>query len=359
DDPVRAGALPSVASSTSCVRSGPPPTGVEDVNRLLADLVGEPALQGADVGASVRLQDDRLIFAFGDSLRGKSFDGPRFVRNSMMVWAVDCASVVLPPGNGALIPDRLDGVGYWPMSLAVAHRPGYDLVLVTTQRVRTTGGSSFSFANLGPALAVFVVPEGGTPQLVDRVDIGPDDADKSRPEWGAASAVAGGWLYLYGTAQPEETETFGFGLHVARVRPDEVLDPSRWRYWNGERWQSDAGRSAALIPAAGGVSETLSVFHQGERWFALSKRDGDLGDELVFWTADGPTGPFTLRDPVASAPSDPSTGAVRYMPLAHPEIFTEKGSMVASYSRNNTDFDKVLDDPALYRPRFLRVPLPR
>ena len=112
------------------------------------------------------------------------------------------------------------------------------------------------------------------------------------------------------------------------------------------------------MPAVGGVSQTLSVFHRGERWYALSKRDGDLGDEMVFWTAPGPTGPFTPTDPVASLPSDPTTGAVTYMPLAHAEVFPEKGTMVASYSNNNTDPEKIKDDPTLYRPTFLRVPLP-
>ena len=46
------------------------------------------------------------------------------------------------------------------------------------------------------------------------------------------------------------------------------------------------------------------------------------------------------------------------MPLAHPELMARPGSMVISYSRNNLDFDAVVADPSLYRPRFLRVPLP-
>ena len=41
----------------------------------------------------------------------------------MLLWDTDCVSVVLPPSQGALIPDRRDGVGYWPMSTAVATGP--------------------------------------------------------------------------------------------------------------------------------------------------------------------------------------------------------------------------------------------
>ena len=46
------------------------------------------------------------------------------------------------------------------------------------------------------------------------------------------------------------------------------------------------------------------------------------------------------------------------MPLAHPTLLSKKHTMVVSYSRNQTDFDAVKKDPSLYRPRFLRVPLP-
>jgi hypothetical protein len=350
--------LPSVASETTCVDNGGQPRNVDQLNKQIATMQGSPAFQGGDVGADVQLADGRFLVVFGDTLRSEDFDGPRFARNSMMVWDTDCVSVVLPPSQGPLIPDRLDGVGYWPMSTGVAHRPGYDLVLVSTQRVKATGTGSFDFANLGPALAVFVVRDGETPQLIDVGDIGKDDTQRSRPAWGAAMAVDDNWLYLYGTANPDQEGVFGFSLHVARVRPDDVIEPSKWRYWDGRSWQQDASRSAELVPAVGGVSQTLSVFHRGKRWYALSKRDGDLGDEMVFWTAPGPTGPFTPTDPVASLPSDPTTGAVTYMPLAHAKVFPEKGTVVASYSNNNTDPQKIKDDPTLYRPTFLRVPLP-
>ncbi|QWF21946.1 DUF4185 domain-containing protein [Nocardioides sp. LMS-CY] len=350
--------LPSVASETTCVDRAGRPRSVRDLNHQISTLQGTPAFQGADVGADVRLQDGRFLLVFGDTLRGPSFDGPSLARNSMLLWDTDCVSVVLPPSKGALIPDRLDGVGYWPMSSAVAHRPGYDLVLVSTQRVRSTGGGSFDFANLGPALAVFVVRAGGAPQLIATKDLGADDADPARPAWGAALAVDDGWVYAYGTARPGQDGVFGFSLHVARVRPDDVLDAAKWRFWDGSGWQRSPDRAAALVPAEGGVSQTLSVFHQGGRWYALSKRDGDLGDQLVFWTAPGPTGPFAPTDPVATIASDSAAGAVTYMPLAHPRILPERGTMVASYSRNNTDFDKIRADPTLYRPTFLRVPLP-
>jgi hypothetical protein len=347
------------ASEVQCLPYTPVES-VGDLNRLVAGMRGGAEFQGADVGADVELQDGRRLWVFGDTLRSADFDGQRFVRNSMLVFGDTCAGVVLPADHGALVPDRDDGVGYWPMSIARIERPGYDLVGVGVQRVRgadAPDGTS-AFENLGPATALFVVPRGRTPQLLDVQDIGPDSSDRTRPTWGAATAVSDGWVYVYGTAHPDEDLVFGFSLQVARVRPDDLLETSKWRYWDGTRWQSRAAKAAELIPAEGGVSQTLSVFQRDGRWYAVSKRDEFLGTDLVIWSAPGPTGPFTAGTPVAKIPSDEATGELRYMPLAHPDLLPEDGSVIVSYSQNRTDVSQIVDDPFLYRPRFLRVPLP-
>ena len=63
------------------------------------------------------------------------------------------------------------------------------------------------------------------------------------------------------------------------------------------------------------------------------------------------------HDP-AVAPIESKTGQLRYMPLAHPELFPKKGTVVVSYSNNDADLDRVIDDPLRYRPKFLRIALP-
>ncbi|MEQ6900010.1 DUF4185 domain-containing protein [Nocardioides sp. YIM 152588] len=354
-DPTPLGMV-SLAASTSCTATGSLET-PKDLNRLTR-LRGSPEFQGGDIGAETILQGPRAVWMFGDTLR-RADGGDTLVRNSMLLLGEDCLQVVLPENGGAVIPDR-GKVGYWPMSLTTTGYPGYDLVTVFAQRVRQTGTSSvFDFEILGPAVATYLVPVGGTPQLLEVRDLGRDDADTARPMWGAASVRAGGWLYAYGTSRPEEGEVFtGFALHVARVRPDEVGDLRRWRFWDGSRWSGSAEDAATLIPYRDGVSQTLSVFERDGTWYAFSKRDEVFGSDLVFWTASSPTGPFTAQPPVAELPSDGATGQLRYMPLAHPDLLPRKGSVLVSYSRNSTDFGKVMRNPLLYRPRFLRVPLP-
>ena len=363
DDVADAAPVASRASETRCVSTGTV-RDVPDLNRMVRTVRGGPEFQGGDVGADTELQDGRRLMVFGDTLRSPAFDGQRFVRNSMLIIGGDCIQAVVPEDHGALIPDRPSAqstgrVGYWPMSAVTLTHPGYDLVVVTAQRVRSTGtDDAFGFENLGPAVAVFVVPRSETPQLVAVRDIGPDAADITRPEWGAAAVVDGDWLYLYGTANPDQPYVFGFSLRVARVHPDDVLRPSAWEYWSGSDWVDDPDRSAELVPAEGGTSQTLSVFRDGEQWYALSKRNEFLGSDVVVWTAPDPWGPFDAGRTVAPLPSDAAQGRLRYMPLAHPGLLPEPGTVVVSFSRNRTDVDEVVDDPTRYRPGFLRVDLP-
>jgi hypothetical protein len=354
-EPVQPTHLASLASETSCVDTGTV-NGVRGLNKVTR-LRGNREFRGGDVGVEARLQDGRLFWLFGDTLRGE--DGAAdLVRNSVLVVEPGCLRVVRAAGGGAVIPDRDDGVGYWPMSVTVDRNRGYDLVTVFAQRVRTIGAGVFDFEVLGPTAAKFLVPVGGPPQLVTVRDLGVDDTDVERPMWGAASLVDDGWLYVYGTSRRAEIPSFGFGLSVARVRPDKVLQLRSWEFWDGDSWAAD-GDGFRLIEPVGGVSETLSVFRRGPTWYAFSKRDEFLGRDLVFWTASSPTGPFTAQPPTADLPSDLAEGELRYMPLAHPDLFSSPGSIIVSYSRNRTEFGAVIDDPLQYRPRFLKLPLPR
>jgi hypothetical protein len=348
------------ASQTECVAT-PKISTLKELNEFAGKVRGGSAFEGADVGADVLLQDGRRLWVFGDTLRAANFSGQRFVRNSMLVLGQGCAATVLPADHGAVIPDRGDGIGYWPMSIARVQRDDYDLVGVATQRVKSTGtpDGSFAFESLGSAVAVFVVERGKTPQLLGQRDLGKDDKNPARPQWGAAAAVQGDWVYLYGTARPQQKGVFGFSLRVARTRIANITDTAKWQYWDGHAWQKSASRAKELIAADQGVSQTLSVFPRNGRWYAVSKRDEFLGTDLVVWSAPSPTGPFDSGTVVGHLPSDLKTGELRYMPLAHPDLMPDPASVLVSYSRNNTDLQKVENDPFLYRPQFVRVSLPR
>jgi hypothetical protein len=351
---------PSTAAdaTTGCLATGNLDS-VAAINRFVTGVRGGGAFAGGDVGASVQLQDGRRLFVFGDTLRAPTYQGQQFVRNSMLVFAPGCSRVVLPADGGAVIPDRPDGVGYWPMSIARIERYGVDLVGIGVQRVRARGTGVFDFEILGPSMALFRVPRGGVPQLVTVRDLGPDHVDPEQPMWGAAAVVRDGWVYLFGTARRPDARLEGFSLRVARVRPASLAHRADWRFWDGRRWSRRERAAAVLIPSRGGVSQTLSVFPSGGSWYALSKRDEVLGSDLTLWRAPRITGPYVALPAAAHIPSDAATGTLRYLPLAHPDLLPEPGTVVVSYRENNTDFQQVRADPRRYRPRFLRIRLPR
>lgn len=334
-----------------------PPRSVQEINRLVAGERRSPAFLGADVGADLALPDGRRLWVFGDTVRAPDHAAPRIVHNSVVITSRDSIALVVTPDRGAVIPDRADGVGYWPTSLWLAPPQGETAeVWVAAQRVASTGLGTFDFRVLGPALAVLRVEPGGAPRLDAVHDLGPDAVAGTL--WGAAAVRHEEFVLLYGTRPSGRWAVFGSSLHLARATPDDVLDRSRWEYWTGADWAADPAPPAALIPADEGVSQVLSVFPRGDAWYAVSKRGDVFGSELVVWKAPAPTGPFAPGPVVAEIPSRLDEGVLRYMPLAHPDLPASPGHVVVSYSRNAAGMAEVLAEPYSYRPEFLEVPLP-
>jgi hypothetical protein len=343
-------------SKATCDFKPRTPLTVEEINERIVETRRSPNFLGADVGADFQLSDGRSLWVFGDTLRDEDFNGPRFVSNSMLIFGPNCATVVMPPDRGAIMPNRKDGISYWPMSIGGFEVPGGDMIGVGLMRVRRDGEGLWDFKIVGGAVARLLVPAGGVPELQSVTDIGPDKVDDSNPMWGTAVTVHDGYVYLYGTAHPGDDQILGWSLHVARARVADLEAPEKWEYWDGENWADDDRKIGTLIPAKDGVSRVLSVFEQDGSWYAVSKRNDFLGDELVIWKAPSPTGPFDAGEPAVSLPS--ADGVLQYMPLAHPAVLPEQGTVVVSWSRNVADLEQIAEDPALYRPEFARVPLP-
>ena len=287
------------ASTTQCVAT-PKISTLAELNDFAGKVRGGPSFQGADVGADVLLQDGRRLWVFGDTLRAADFSGQRFVRNSMLVLGRGCAATVLPANHGAIIPDRGDGIGYWPMSIARVQRSDYDLVGVATQRVTSTGtpDGSFAFESLGSSVAVFVVPQGRTPQLLAQQDIGQGRQGSLPPGVGSGRGRPGRLgvpLRDRATAAEGRLRLLPAGRPHADRQPPARRAPGSTG--TAARWQASASKAKELIPADQGVSQTLSVFPRNGRWYAVSKRDEFLGTDLVVWSA--PRRP----DPSTRAPS--------------------------------------------------------
>ena len=117
---------------------------------------GLPAWQAADIGASARLSDGRLVWLFGDTVRTADLS-PRIVANSMLITSGSCVAQLRTPVDGPVIPDVKSNIVRWPMSVAVGRRGSQDVVVVLCSRIRRGSGGSFDFTFLGTSAAVFTV----------------------------------------------------------------------------------------------------------------------------------------------------------------------------------------------------------
>jgi hypothetical protein len=349
---------PSPAPTASLSPSCPPPPATESpvtvdgLNRALSGTIDLPAWQAADIGASARLADGRIVWVFGDTVRPDR--QPVVVANSMLVSSGRCVSQLVDRDAGPVVPDAGAGVVRWPMSVIVVRHDGADAVVVFCSRIRRGDTGAFGFTYLGSSAAVFTVEADGTPRLAEVVDITPDSEEETQVDWGAAATVDGSWAYVYGTRLTGREGDVGRELHVARAPASDLGDRGRWQFWDGTAWGSDPRRSAAVMPSEGGVSQTLSVQAVDGRFVAVSKRDGDAGSFVYLWTSPDAVGPWTPTKEL-EAPAGYDTGKLEYAPLAHPEVPLASGDLLVSISRNTTDFQRLVSDPEVGRPEFVQV----
>jgi hypothetical protein len=324
---------------------------VDKLNHLV-DSLDLDYWQAGDIGASGQLSDGRLVWAFGDTVR-RTGVSPPVVANSLLVSTGPCVAQLIGADHGPVIPDVDATTVRWPMSVAVARTGEHDTVMVMCSRIRRGSQGSFDFTFLGTSVAVFTVEPGGVPQLDKVIDLTPDSTNPQQVNWGAASDVYDGWLYVYGTRLTGRPLDYGRELYVARAPVANPRDRSRWQFWGGD-WQPDRGKAVAVLPSQGGVSQVLSVDSVGDTFVAVSKRDGDVNDYVYRWTAPHAWGPWTPSKEIR-APGGFDTGQLQYAPVAHPEVPLASGHLLISISRNTTDFQRLLKDPEIGRPFFAEL----
>jgi hypothetical protein len=218
------------------------------------------------------------------------------------------------------------------------------------------GERQWDFLTRGTSMAVFTVGEDGVPRLSRISALTPDDTDPTHIHWGAAATVHGDHVYVYGTRSTGVAQVYGRELYVSRLPLADATDVAAWEIWDGSRWQSDPERAAPVLGALEGVSQILSVDRVGDRWIAVSKRGGDVADNITMWSSTQPYGPWETRL-VGYSPFQSQGGSIEYTPIAHPDLVTPSGALLLSVSRNFDPYTRMLEEPELGRPRFSEVPL--
>jgi hypothetical protein len=316
---------------------------------------------GADGIYSVALPNSRTAWLFSDTWTGIIKEGrrtsPRMINNSVAITERSGPARFYYPANASGQAASLftppDGRGwYWPVAPVLEN----GVLRVFAWRIeKAEGGGAFGFKAFGTALAEIDNPADAPAAWRPRW------RDLPAPQnpatfWGSSALVHQGHTYLYGY-----TENGGKGLDfqrfmiLARVPVGMLADVSAWRYYRKGEWVTDASQAERLCP---GVACEYSVTYiPARKRFLLVTHDLFLSPKIVARTAETPWGPWSeKRDVYTCAEAAAKTGVFCYA-AKHQPVFSTDDTLVISYAANGSDMSTVLNDPSLYVPRFIRVPL--
>src|SRR6478672_1265494 len=177
----------ATAAGDTMSRPCPPPpkkrqaTSAAQLNKAVAHA-NLPGWQAADIGASTRLPDGRIVWLFGDTVRDKSFD-PDIVANSMLVSSGPCVAQLMTPTRGPVIPDAATNIVRWPMSVVVGRSNGHVVLVVLCAVIDRGSSGSFGFTYLGSSAAVFDVAPDKPPQLQKVIAVTPVSRNPQQVNW--------------------------------------------------------------------------------------------------------------------------------------------------------------------------------
>ncbi len=322
----------------------------------------DPTFLGADGAYSVTLGNGRVLWMFGDSFVAKNGSKSRrdafFVRNTVAVQTgLDPAGASLQyfwRGNASapasFVPEA-SPLWYWPMGGALVQGR---LVLFYVAEKPGTGALGFEAAG---NRVMTVDDPSGPPNgwvLVDR----PFPMPKTFGLTLLAPFVDADTLYVYAIREPGD-----HSVSVAKVRVvDAALgDFTKTLWWCAERgWRdaTDVGAGPAVVFPSGTATDNpteLSVARRPDGTYVAIHSIGFGATKLAIRTATLPQGPWSDPCPFFTPPESNAPKAFVYAGKGHAEL--DGADLTATYVANSFDDQKLLDDPSLYFPRFVRASL--
>jgi hypothetical protein len=144
---------------------------------------------------------------------------------------------------------------------------------------------------------------------------------------------------------------------VARAPSGRLADFAAWRFFDGSAWQPDVRQAA---PGCSDISTEYSVSWIPSRGrFLLVNQDVFLSPTIVARTGAHPWGPWSDKIEVYTCPEAAAKKNVFCYAGKHQPVYSDDRTLVVSYATNAGDLATVANDPSLYVPRFVRVPIGR
>jgi len=356
--------------------------GIIDLNDVNADLAVRrdealdklfaPQAQGylgADVAHSIPLDDERVLWLFGDTLIGSFVND----RRSVDIMPRNSAALVTMKGNVPeaiewlgkrdadffVLPERDESCWFWPGTGFVLDGClcilGYDVVESSgpceSLSFRVSGTHMYRIADFkGP-------PEDWKIESIPFTSESP-----TRSFFCSAYQVGAHHLHLLGFQHDADASVRRISAVMARIAIDEISKPqpsAKMEILSGSKdapqWApGDAAPVAIYRP---GVSE-CSLYHDEPRGRFLATTYDTRDGVMRITSARAIEGPWCepvtiFRIPEFRGPNIHHAYTMRM----HPHLAASRDEMVFSYVVNGKTLEQILDETDVYYPRFLRADL--
>lgn len=313
---------------------------------------------GADDVHSVELENGRVLWLFGDTFIDLDGSGDRsradFIHNSIAIQTgsdPSSAAMVFSWRQSAAQPAAsfFPGSGkrwYWPGD---GMRIGSRLLVFLTAVEPFTNHLGFTIVGWQAVLIENPHAPPGKWQILDV---------RKRPgKFGVALGTGGvlcrqGYLYAYGT-NPGGNQVVLARWREEKAGAGDLREPEWWcggaLGWRGEA-QMDAD-PAAFFPA-GQAEFGVHVDSRTGRLLQI-QTNGFGAANLGFRMASLPEGPWGPLIDFYSPEEKSIPGILIYAAKTHP--FLTGADLVVTYATNHIQPQRILEDPTLYYPRFLKV----
>lgn len=315
---------------------------------------------GGDGAYSVRTSDARALWLFSDTWVGSVRDGKRknvaMVNNTVGVQTGDAVTfhvATKPDGKPGTLFVPPDGKGwFW---LFAGHPDGEKLHVFLPRFEKTNQPGAFGFK--GVDLWLGTVPNAGDEptkwkpeyKKVPFAETGP----KGSRSFGGAVLRVGEWVYVYGYTETPGKPFASRKLLTARAPADRLADFESWRFLAGGEWKTDPKDATGQGDSLG--TEFSVSFVPALKQYVLVYTENGLSPRVLGRFAESPEGPWSVAVLLHTCPEMKADKRVfTYAAKAHPHLSAGR-ELVVSYVVNSFDLAPVLNDAALYWPKFVRV----
>ena len=311
----------------------------------------DPRWLGADAAFSADLGSGRVLWMFGDTFVARWLGDTRkqaaFVRNTVAIqtgYDPSHASIKFywrtRHGAPAEFFPSEGQIWMWPSG---GIRVGGKLLLFCTRVETEDKKRSLGFRLAGWNSYIVARPE-EEPSAWTLEKVAEDHGNLIM-----ASAVLreGGFVYLFGTSEPEHD------VYLARCGINEIergrFDALEW--WSGSGWQVSEWERKPVMRAVG---TEASVQRDPRGGYLEINSQGFGAADIVMRTAPRLEGPWSAPQTIYRPPESDAPGAFVYAGKSHPE--QHGGDIVITYATNG-DNERLAKDMSIYFPRFVRVQL--